>query len=176
MIFFKYCIVLTILPFCSVFAENRIEMMAHLIRDLIKNEENESIFWMKNCWQKHDSLKFIESLHVSIKLIKNSLATNFTKFDGENNRNVRIFIDMKCSDSIDFLKDVNQTYLGHPFRWIIVDGQDFVYEKLNILPDSNVILANFNENRSVYQLKQGKVLKFETKSRFTQYFLYEHEF
>lgn len=174
MILPKYCIALAFLPFYLVFAfanENRVESLARLMRDLIKSEKSESIFWLKNCWHKHDNLKLIKSLHVSVKLTKTLFPINLTKVDDENNRNVWITIDMKCSDSNDFLKNMNQTYLGHPFRWIIIDGQESIYEKLSILPDSNVILVNsIDNNHSKYLLRQGKSFKFKENINFNHYF------
>lgn len=179
MIFPKYCIALAFLPFYLVLAfanENRVESLARLMRDLIKSEKSESIFWLKNCWHKHDNLKLIKSSHVSVKLTNTLFPTNLTKVDDENNRNVWITIDMKCSDSNDFLKNVNQTYLGHPFRWIIIDGQESIYEKLSILPDSNVILVNSMDNHSKYLLRQGKSFNFEEKNNFNYYFLSKMHF
>lgn len=143
--------------------QNRIEALTILISDLIRNEGIDAVLWLKNCWQKQQNIKFNKLSPVPIEMTKNSLEIN-TIYDDESNK-LWIFVDMECNDSAAFLKNVNQSYFAHPFRWIIADANDEL-EKLNLLPDSNVILVHFDEIQQKYTLKQGKLLKFHgTKAK-----------
>lgn len=74
----------------------------------------------------------------------------------ENINKQWFFIDMNCGErSINLLMNTDEKYFAHPFRWIIVDATHDSIKNLTFLPDSNIILANWDDKSQRYSLEQG---------------------
>lgn len=136
--------------------ENRITIISSLIRDVAENDDKHSSLWLKNCWSKSENLKFLKSTNRSYMLLQNGIETD-VKWN-EYNRQIQHFwfaIDLSCEDSLQFLMNTNTMYFTHPFRWILIDGNKNIYEKLVLPTDSNVVIAESANTDGHYVLKQG---------------------
>lgn len=60
-----------------------------------------------------------------------------------------------------YFEQVSDKYFAHPYHWIVLNLDENDLNKLNLtlLPDSNVILANYNDTQNQYELKQGETHK-----------------
>lgn len=143
---------------------NRAKITQNLIRSIIVNEDGFSSIWLKNCQSKSDNLNFLKTTNRSFKLLQNALDVDVNWMERCDRHNFWFVVDLSCKASIDFVLKTNQTYFGHPFRWILIDGHVGIYENLHLLPDSNVIIAEFDEGTKGYILRQGTILSFSHKN------------
>lgn len=158
LVIFASCVVDFQLIFISA-EENRIEIVSNLIRDVLDNDDKHSSIWMKNCWPKIETLKFLKSTNRSYMLLQNPIESDVA-WDEYQRRyhNVWFVVDVNCVESIQFLINMNKMYFRHPFRWILIDGNNDLLEHLHLLPDNNVIMAEFDMVRHRYLLIQGEDL------------------
>lgn len=136
---------------------NRNGIVSSLIRDVLDNEDKHSCFWMKSCWPKFETLKLLRSTNRSYVLLQNPIRSDVAWDEYQRYyHNVWFGVDMNCEESIQFLANTNKMYFRHPFRWILIDGNSDIFEHLHLLPDNNVIWAQFDMARNRYSLVQGK--------------------
>lgn len=150
--------ILALPSFQSKIVHNRPKILTKFVKDLIENEKVPSTMWMKACWTKIDELNFIKSISIPIQIARPSATKIDLRID-ENKNKQWFLIDVKCGEeAVDFLSSTDPKYFAHPFRWIIVDATQDAIQNLTLLPDSNIILANQDEQTEKYILKQGKHL------------------
>lgn len=155
---FKYLLLIFVLEARSLIASiehDRPKELAKLVKELIENEKVSSTLWIEDCWTKNDELNFIKSLSIPIQFAR-STAPSFVLPIDENINKQWFFIDMNCGEqSVSLLTNIDEKYFAHPFRWIIVDATHESIQNHTFLPDSNIILANWDEESKKYNLKQG---------------------
>lgn len=148
---------LKILPVLSNNKNDRAETLSKLVKDVIENERVPSCLWAKTCWSKYDDFKFLKSMSIPVQVLKLTASINLPVDEHTNKQ--WIFVDMSCEWNLDFLPNVDEKYLAHPYRWIIVDATHESIQNLTILPNSNIIVATQNVNSMEYVLKQGNIRK-----------------
>lgn len=129
-------------------------MVTKLVQDLIENENVPSVLTVISCWSQSDNFHFMKSSKVPIQLSR-SFKISPRIVDDITNK-LWYFIDMRCSESYDFLHKIEAEYFAHPYRWILFESTEEQLVNLTLLTDSNVILANFNSHLGRFDLKQGK--------------------
>lgn len=155
LVFASFCVIFQLI-FTSA-DRNRIETISNLIRDVLDNSDKHSSFWMKSCWPKFEALRLLRSTNRSYMLLKNPIEGDVAWDEYQRYyHNIWFAVDMNCEESIQFLTKTNKMYFRHPFRWILIDGNSEVFEHLHLLPDNNVILAEFDTARNRYSLVQGE--------------------
>lgn len=126
-------------------------MLSKLVNDIIKNEHVPSILYVKNCGSKSDTINFVKSISIATEIVKSFTSINL---QGDENTNKQwFFVDMKCNQTI--LSSVDEKYLAHPYRWIIVDAVNDSIANLNILPGSYIVIANQDTDSEQFNLKQS---------------------
>lgn len=142
-----------------------VDDLSNLVRDVVENEGVPSILWIKTCWSKIDEFKFAKNAPFLVQVVRSNNPIKL-RIDANTNKQW-FFIDINCEYKEKFLSTIEEKYFAHPYRWIIADATNDLIQKLPFLPDSNIILANKNENSHEYVLKQGikrfKHLKNESK-------------
>lgn len=131
-----------------------IQVISKLINDLIENERFPTILSVISCWKQMENFHFFTSSKVRISLISQLEIAPIRKDDNSNK--MCYFIDMRCNGSHEFLNRVEAAYFGHPYRWILFEPNENRLLNLTFLTDSNILLINFNETLSRYDLKQGE--------------------
>lgn len=139
----------------AIIEHDRPKVLTKLVKELIENEKVPSTLWIEDCWTKNDELNLIKTISIPIQFAR-SMAPSFDLPIDENINKQWFFIDMNCGErSINLLINIDEKYFAHPFRWIIVDASLDSIKNLTFLPDSNIILANWDEKSQIYNLKQG---------------------
>lgn len=150
-------------PNCVHSKSSRIQRISSLIHDIMANDDQHSSLWLKTCWPITENVHFLKSTQRSYKLLQHALEADVNWDETQHFHHVWLAVDMNCAESVRFVVNTSVTYFGHPFRWILIDGSDDVYERLHLLPDNNVILAEFDGGSARYGLRQGELL-FKNKS------------
>lgn len=143
---------ISVLNFSTV-QNQKIATLSKLTSDIIENERVPSIVFAKACWPISDEIAFIKSFLIPIQF-DDSITPIDLPID-ENTNKQWFFIDMNCKQYSSFLSSIDDKYFAHPYRWIIVDAKNKSIEHLNVLPGSNIILANRNSNSEQFELNQG---------------------
>lgn len=154
---FKIVTILFILAtnFSTVHNQN-IAALSQLTSDIIENERVPSILYAKACWPIVDEIAFVKSFSIPIQYDDSNTPINLPT--DENTNKQWFFIDMNCKQYSNFLSSVDEKYFAHPYRWIIFDAKNESIQHLNLLPGSNIILANRNSNSGQFELNQGWVV------------------
>ena len=138
----------------SKIERNRSKILTKLVEDLTGNEKVPSTLWAKTCWTKFEKFNFIKSVSIPIQMAGSAVSIDLPS--DENINKQWFFIDINCGEqSVKLLSITDRKYFAHPFRWIIVDGTLDSIKNLTFLPDSNIILANWDNKSKKYILKQG---------------------
>lgn len=157
MIYFRILSIIAIVQLSSIYCLSEFERrvsLTKLVQDIIKNENVPSVLFANICWNKYDQQILSRTFGNSAKVNENFNSFDL-RFDEATNK-IWFFIDMHCNGADHFLRNLNQKYFAHPFRWIITDGTEQTIVDLHLLPDSNVILVNFDDSQNQYILNQGK--------------------
>lgn len=139
----------------STVHNQKIAAVSQLTSDIIENERVPSILHAKACWPKTDEISFIKSFSIPTQFDDSITPINL-RID-ENTNKQWFFIDMNCKQYSNFLSSVDDKYFAHPYRWIIVDAKNESIQHLNLLPGSNIILAERKPNSEHFTLNQGWV-------------------
>lgn len=140
----------------STVHNRKITTLSQLTSDIIENERVPSILYAKACWPKVEEIAFVKSFSIPIQFDDSITPINL-RID-ENTNKQWFFIDMNCKQYSNFLSSVDEKYFAHPYRWIIVDAKNESIQHLNLLPDSNIILADRKTNSEHFTLNQGCVI------------------
>lgn len=123
--------------------------------DVVQLEQFPSILLAKVCWTQRDKIDFMRKFPHSSSFIEKS--KEMPKLVGNDRNKIWFFVDMKCSTAAAFLQSVDEYYLGHPFRWIFMNGENEEIARHNFLPGSNVIAISHDEsNFKQFQLNQSE--------------------
>lgn len=134
----------------SIADRHRFEDLSNLVLDVIENEQIPSILWAITCWPKTDEFNFIKKCPYQIRIANSN--EPIILHSNENTNKQWFFMDANCAKR---LKNVDEKYFAHPYRWIIADITNVSIQELSFLPGSNIILANRDGNLKEYNLKQG---------------------
>lgn len=150
--------------FCPSFAHResaRIKVLQNLIRNVVGNDDPHPSVWLKNCWSTTENLEFFKSItNHTYKRLQGALEADVDWNGRRYYQNVWFAVDMECDASEEFVRKTNESYFGHPFRWILIDGNAAIWDRLRLFMDSNVIFAHFEEAADRYSLRQGKFFSF----------------
>lgn len=138
-----------------VYGQN-IAFLSKLTADIIENERVAAILYARTCWSKTDSSAFVQSMSIPIQIVDSNAPIDLPYDDNTNKQ--WFFVDMNCMEYPTFLKSVDEKYFAHPYRWILIDAANDTIEHLNFLPNSNIILANFDRISEQFILKQGRIM------------------
>lgn len=134
-----------------------VDTIAKIIGNITESDENPSTLIAFNCWPKAHKIDFA----ASIKLPTHMLSIdhrNISRHFKRHANSVRVFVDMRCAGSAEFLRKVDESYFGRPFRWILLGPDNDQLAEFAFLPDSEVIAAHFNEEGQLYNLNYGNFM------------------
>lgn len=150
--------------FCTSFAHRqsaRIKIQKKLIRNVVENDDPHPSVWLKNCWSTTENVEFFKTnTNHTYKRLQGALEADVDWNGRRYYQNVWFAVDMACAASEEFVRKTNESYFGHPFRWILIDGNAAILDRLRLFMDSNVIFAHFEEADDRYVLGQGKIHSF----------------
>lgn len=150
---FPIIIVFLLFSVQQSFCFSRGEVVGKLLHDILRGERSPAILSARICWTKSEQIAFVKELPYMIQFIETS--AHLSHINADQTNKIYYFVDMNCSDSQPFIVSVNEKFFGHPYRWILLNGNAKNLSSLSFLPDSNVILANAIENG--FKLAQGKL-------------------
>ncbi|XP_031617482.1 glutamate receptor 3-like [Contarinia nasturtii] len=104
------------------------------------------------CWPKMEAFNFIKRVSIQMQIVESKAPIRLPTDEYTNKQ--WFFIDMNCEHGDNYLSNVENKYFAHPYRWIIADATEKVIKNLSFLPNSNIILANWDNNSERIILKQ----------------------
>lgn len=131
-----------------------IDTIAKIIGNISESDDNPSILISFDCWTKMERINFSTSMEIPTHMLNIGLR-NISQHFTHNAHSIRVFLDMRCTGSDDFLHQFEEFYFGRPYRWILFGPDKDHLMDYDFLPDSEVIAVNFNEEMQLYDLKYG---------------------
>lgn len=80
------------------------EFVAKFVTDFIEHEKIPIVLTMKDCWTKYQRISYLKMIPTSVQFISDVNSLPSVKNDYSNK--MWFMVDMNCSDSVDFLKQV----------------------------------------------------------------------
>lgn len=123
------------------------------VTNLVEHEKFPAILLAKICWTQREKIDFKMSFSYSTSFFERS--DEISKLVGDDRNKIWFLIDAKCPKTLQFLGSVDDYYFGHPFRWIILNGNETEIASFSFLPGSNVILSS-EIDEALLELYQSK--------------------
>lgn len=152
---FLLCLLYAECVFCNNFNE---KIVSKIVQAIIENEKVPSILSTISCWTKTQQFRFAKQQQIPFQVINYFEISESSKIEDDNTNKRWYFIDMQCNESEKCLQEIDQSFFGHPYRWILFEPNIDHLVNLTFLPDANVISINFNGKMNQYDLNQSNFI------------------
>lgn len=134
-----------------------VDTIAKILGNITESDDNPSTLIAFNCWPKAQQIDFAASMKLPTHMLHIDPRNVSRHFKRQAN-SVRVFVDMRCAGSAEFLRNVDGAHFGRPFRWILLGPDNEQLAALAFLPDSEVVAVHFNEEEQLYDLNYGNAM------------------